>query len=109
MGRAAEFPPLRRGRSFAVPVRRAGRPILGVALVLLVASASPLAWTGFFPVPTAAAVTAATTTDDLNLRDGPGLGFAVLLVMPVGASVTVTGDPEAGFYPVAYGGTAGWA
>ena len=92
-----------------MPSTRAVRPILIAAAVLLVASALPLTWTGLVAHPRAAAATAATTTDALNLRDGPGLGYAVLLVMPVGASVTVTGDPQAGFYPVSYNGSQGWA
>ena len=29
--------------------------------------------------------------------------------MPAGAAVTVTGDPQSGFYPVVYNGTSGWA
>ena len=48
-------------------------------------------------------------TDYLNLRSGPGLENPVLLVMPVGATVAVAGDPDNGSYPVAYGGTNGWA
>ena len=51
----------------------------------------------------------ATTTADLNLRAGPSLGDAVLLVMPFGATVTVTGGGQNGFLPVTYNGTAGWA
>jgi uncharacterized protein YraI len=60
-------------------------------------------------VGSVAAATLATTTDALNLRSGPSLGNAVILVMPAGAPVDVTGDPQHGFYPVTYVGTAGWA
>ena len=51
----------------------------------------------------------AVTTSDLNLRSGPSTGDSVLLVMPPGAGVTVTGGPVNGFYPVRYRGTDGWA
>jgi len=51
----------------------------------------------------------ATTTSDLNLRAGPSLGDAILMVMPFGATVTVTGGGQNGFLPVSYNGTAGWA
>jgi uncharacterized protein YraI len=53
--------------------------------------------------------TAATTTSSLNLRSGPSTGDSILTVMPAGASITVTGDPQGGFYPVTYSGTSGWA
>jgi uncharacterized protein YraI len=51
----------------------------------------------------------AVTTTGLNLRAGPSTGDDVLLVMPAGAAVTVTGDAVNGFYPVRYRGTSGWA
>jgi uncharacterized protein YraI len=47
--------------------------------------------------------------EELNLRAGPSTDDAVLAVMPGGSMVTITGDPENGFYPVDYAGTAGWA
>ncbi|HEY7034929.1 MAG TPA: SH3 domain-containing protein [Thermomicrobiales bacterium] len=50
-----------------------------------------------------------TTTTDLNLRAGPSTSDDVLDVMPEGAVVEITGDPENGFYPVRYGGVNGWA
>ena len=51
----------------------------------------------------------ATTTADLNLRSGPGTDHPVVLVMPAGSTVTVTGASTNGFAPVAYQGTYGWA
>ncbi len=45
----------------------------------------------------------------LNLRSGPGTAYPVLLVLPDGATVTITGGLQAGFYPVTYNGTAGFA
>lgn len=53
--------------------------------------------------------TDAVTTSDLNLRAGPSIGDDVLAVMPSGAALVVTGDPQGGFYPVTYGGQSGWA
>lgn len=51
----------------------------------------------------------ATTTSALNLRTGPGTGYAVILVMPSGAGVTLTGSSQNGFLGVTYQGTTGWA
>lgn len=45
----------------------------------------------------------------LNLRSGPSTSNSVLLVMPNGAQVSVTGSPENGFTPVRYNGMDGWA
>ena len=45
----------------------------------------------------------------LNLRSGPGTGYAVLLVMPNNASVTLLGETSSGFVKVTYQGTTGWA
>lgn len=50
----------------------------------------------------------ATTTSDLNLRGGPSLSDDVLLVIPDGSTVTVTGAATDGFVPVSYQGTDGW-
>ena len=80
--------------------------VLFLGSTLLLTSGGP--WAAVRPTATAAATTA-TTTDSLNLRAGPGLGFDVLLVMPPGAEVAVTGNPEGGFYPVSFAGTGGWA
>jgi uncharacterized protein YraI len=51
----------------------------------------------------------AVTTSSLNLRTGPSTGYAVILVMPSGASVTLTGASQNGFLGVTYGGSTGWA
>ena len=51
----------------------------------------------------------AYTTDYLNLRTGPGLSNSVILVMPEGVEVTLTGEQRNGFAGVRYDGTAGWA
>jgi uncharacterized protein YraI len=46
---------------------------------------------------------------DLNLRSGAGTGYSVLLVMPDGARVELTGSTSNGFAQVIYQGTTGWA
>ncbi len=51
----------------------------------------------------------AVTTTALNLRSGPSTSDSVIVVMPAGATVEVTGDPRNGFYPVTYNGRSGWA
>ena len=51
----------------------------------------------------------ATTTVALNLRAGPGTTHEVVLVMPAGSTVTLTGESTNGFAAVAYQGTYGWA
>ncbi len=51
----------------------------------------------------------AYTTSSLNLRSGPGVSNSVILVMPGGAEVTLTGDEQGGFAGVRYNGTTGWA
>lgn len=52
-----------------------------------------------------------TTTmaaDALNLRAGPSSDASVLLVIPAGAALTVTGDAQSDFTPVSYNGQDGW-
>jgi len=46
---------------------------------------------------------------DLNLRSGPTLTDDVVLVMPAGASVELTGERTNGFTAVLYDGIEGWA
>jgi uncharacterized protein YraI len=49
------------------------------------------------------------TLDDLNLREGPSTDDAVILVIPAGETVTLTGvGYENGFITVEYGETTGW-
>lgn len=50
----------------------------------------------------------AHTMARLNLRSGPGANHSVILVMPEGASLKITGSYRNGFYPVRYQGTKGW-
>jgi uncharacterized protein YraI len=51
----------------------------------------------------------ARTTSALNLRSGPGLSYAVALVMPEGVGVQLTGAAESGFLGVIFDGLNGWA
>jgi uncharacterized protein YraI len=48
------------------------------------------------------------TTADLNLRAGPSYDDAVLLVIPVGTPLTLTGDWSEGFAGATYEGQYGW-
>ena len=50
----------------------------------------------------------ATTTADLNVRSGPGTGYARLATLPYGTVVTLTGTTAAGFAQIQYNGGAAW-
>lgn len=50
----------------------------------------------------------AVTTTDLNLRAGASTSDAVLLVIPPGAAVSLTGETSGDFTGVDYNGQAGW-
>lgn len=57
-------------------------------------------------------VNAATlvATADVNLRKGPDTTYAILTVVPTGASVKVlNATPSNGFYNIDYQGTVGWS
>lgn len=54
-------------------------------------------------------VGSAVTTTDLNLRAGPNTTSDILAVMPSGATVTISGRTQDGFYEVRFQGTDGWA
>jgi hypothetical protein len=51
------------------------------------------------------------TTDNLNLRTGPGTTYPVTLVIPAGARVSTVNrtTPANGFYNIIYGKTVGWS
>jgi uncharacterized protein YraI len=81
----------------------AARPLVRacLALALLCATlAMPL---------TALADTTTTVREELNLRNGPGLDYDVITLMPAGSAVTVTGDATEGWYPVQFDELTGWA
>lgn len=58
------------------------------------------------PAPTSGS---AVATANLNLRSGPGTGYSILTVIPYGASVSLTGISQNGYYNVYYGSVRGWA
>jgi uncharacterized protein YraI len=64
---------------------------------------------GTTPPPPPVPEDTATTTDALNLRTGPGATFSVILVMPRGAEVILTGQTSNGYRSVSYNGVNGWA
>ncbi len=76
-----------------------------VAVAMIVS----IALGGLATVPAAVDAAGATTTSALNLRSGPGTMNRVLLVIPNGAAVEVTGAAQAGFFPVTFRGTSGFA
>ena len=64
------------------------------------------------PVPTQQPVIGTamvTATSGLKLRSGPDTASASLTTMPYGASVSILGSVQNGFYPVRYGQTQGYA
>lgn len=60
-------------------------------------------------VPDLPATGTAVTTDALNMRAGAGTSYSVLTVMPLGATVSLTGQSANGFYGVTWNGKTGWA
>lgn len=48
------------------------------------------------------------TTANVNLRQGPNTAQAVILVIPSGSQVVLTGAVVAGFHQVRYNGVTGW-
>jgi uncharacterized protein YraI len=60
------------------------------------------------PAPRAGA-SARVTGGALNLRSSGSTNAGVLLTLPDGAAVTLTGDAYGGFLKVTYQGTSGWA
>ncbi|HYH13393.1 MAG TPA: SH3 domain-containing protein, partial [Thermomicrobiales bacterium] len=76
-----------------------------VALVTIFA----MLFGGLLLMPMSTAAASAVTTTRLNLRSGPGQEHEVLTVIPNGATVSVDGDAEAGYYPVTWDGTSGYA
>ena len=58
--------------------------------------------------PTAAAATSATTTVAVYLRSARAWSAPRSIVVPAGATVSVTGSAVDGWYPVSYAGRSGW-
>ncbi|MDP9363914.1 MAG: hypothetical protein M3Q10_06760, partial [Chloroflexota bacterium] len=59
--------------------------------------------------PTAVATEVARATADLLLRAGPNVDAPMLLTVPVGAAVSLSGEASGGFLGVSFEGVAGWA
>lgn len=51
----------------------------------------------------------AKTTENLNMRSGNGTNHRIILTIPKGKKVSVTGSKKSGWYPVKYAGKNGWA
>lgn len=89
------------------PIRTARGPYRVIAIVVAIM----MTVGGIALVPVSAGAQSETTeaTDDLNLRSAPALNAEILDVIPAGAPVEITGDPENGFYSVTYNGQPGYA
>lgn len=48
------------------------------------------------------------TTDEVNLRNGPGIFHDVIKVLPVKTDLVVTGQAREGFVPIRVDGTSAW-
>lgn len=59
--------------------------------------------------PTSGGGRAAATVEDLNLREAPSAEGEVLVVIPAGEEVRLTGEVEEDFLGVGYDGFEGWA
>lgn len=81
----------------------------GVRRFALVAAMLALVCGGFAQLAEPASAAQYRTTAGLNLREGPGTSFAVIKVIPSGATVEVTGAAQFGYLPLTHGGTSGWA
>jgi uncharacterized protein YraI len=75
----------------------------------MVAVMLALVCSGFAHVAEPVSAAAYRTTAGVNLREGPSTSFAVIKVIPSGATVEVTGEGQFGFLPVTHGGSSGWA
>jgi uncharacterized protein YraI len=87
--------------------RHFGRRAFNLSLLVLVLVSGLVDYV--HPTSRAKSASYAVTTTGLNLRSGPSTNHDVLLVMPTGAAVDITGSASHGFYPVVYQGTDGWA
>lgn len=59
-------------------------------------------------VPGALGASNALTARHLNLRTGPTTTSTILMIVPSGAALTVSGDSQSGYFPVVYGERSGW-
>ena len=81
--------------------RTATRTLLGAGVAIFAVGKAGVA-------DVAAASDQAITTANLNMRTGPGTSYAVVQVVPKGATVTVNPKGYAGYISVTYGGRTGY-
>lgn len=89
---------------------RLSRSLALLASLLLAACAAPTSEPA--PASTTSSLSegeAVTNVPNLRLRSAPSLDAEVLVEMPLGARVRVTGATRSGFAPVVYAGRSGWA
>jgi uncharacterized protein YgiM (DUF1202 family) len=91
---------------------RVTSPLVVLLLLALVAVVGWQAWgaagNGGFPRTGRGDSRPFVTTDDVNMRSGPGTTFDVLAVVPQASAVDVVGDPRNGFLPVRVEGRDAW-
>jgi uncharacterized protein YraI/peptidoglycan/xylan/chitin deacetylase (PgdA/CDA1 family) len=63
---------------------------------------------GTYLQPLSVSGSVTTTTANVNMRQGPETAQGVLLVIPVGSQVILTGAQAAGYHQVRYNGVTGW-
>lgn len=88
---------------------RSSRTRGGTFRIVTLLAIFAMAFGGLISAPSPASAASATATANLNLRSGPGTSYAVIAVIPEGASVETTGAARSGFLPVTYGGRSGYA
>ncbi len=84
-------------------------PWRGGQRIVLIAAMLALTFSGLVSLAEPVSAASFRTTANLNLREGPGMSFSVVRVIPSGATVDVTGDAQFGFLPVTYSGSVGFA
>lgn len=82
----------------------------GAYRILALLSLFAMVCGGIVMAPTSArASDISMTTSDVNLRTGPSTDYSIILAIPPATPVTITGDPENGYYPIEYNGIDGYA
>lgn len=94
---------------FAVSRRAPAAPRRGLFTLLVALIVASTAVGTLVAEPRVARAAGTTTTTALNLRSGPSTSTRVIVVMPAGAWVELTGGTENGFAAVTYRGNTGWA
>ena len=63
---------------------------------------------GTLVAPQALAASSAMTSSYLNLRTAPVTTSTIVMIVPPEVAMTVSGDAQAGYFPVVYGERSGW-